>query len=293
MEDEILLYIWVHGHDRLLQEKSLAACLVPPIQRNHAYKQLQEAEEVPKWKDCSSQCWLTDSETLDFTYLVAQHVGIQYFGLTFWKKEVFFFSLSPLAPWALYCGRPWRIFAGFPLPPLPPQYFLISPTFQVMSKQKKPARDIKGFARNVSTEIRFCFCRMILSLTAAVTKISNKHIRFLVMKIQETGDYRSTKGQNWYAFFRAGQSNFRTLLWGRSAVAHEWWAWADIDVENIGHELVKFFFLTLFASQIFYGTLGFLLPPHQFAPSCFTLFSAKNGFAQAGPVLPVWWLPLT
>jgi len=45
--------------------------------------------------------------------------------------------------------------------------------------------------------------------------------------------------------------------------------------------------LTLFANQIFF------LPPCQIAPSCLTLFSTKNGFAQAGPVLLVWWLPLT
>lgn len=34
MEDKIL-YIWGHSHDRLPEEMSLAACLVPPIQKLH------------------------------------------------------------------------------------------------------------------------------------------------------------------------------------------------------------------------------------------------------------------
>lgn len=55
----------------------------------------------------------------------------------------------------------------------------------------------------------------------------------------------------------------------------------------------KVLLLTLFAKQIFDHTLGFFLQPCQITPSFFTLFLAQNGFAQAGPVLLVWWLLLT
>lgn len=50
---------------------------------------------------------------------------------------------------------------------------------------------------------------------------------------------------------------------------------------------------TLFDNQIFGHTLGFCLPRNQINPSCCSPFPARNGFAQAGAALLVWWLPLT
>lgn len=144
----------------------------------------------------------------------------------------------------------------------------------MVSKQKRPVRDIKDFARNVSIEIRFCFCRMILSLTATVTKLSNKHIHFLVIKRQETGDYRSTKGQNLHVF-----QSWAEQLQNTSVRKRCWSTWM---VGMSRHGCGKYrtwasevLLLTLFATQIFDHTLGFFLPPCQIAPSCFTLFSLK------------------
>lgn len=117
------------------------------------------------------------------------------------KKEVFF------SVCLLLLRKPSTVggLGGFLLD-FPPLIFLNISNISNNGQQKRTVRDIIGFVRNVSIEIRFCFCRMILSFTATVAKLSNKYIHFLVMKRQETGDYRSTKGQNWYAFSELGRA---------------------------------------------------------------------------------------
>lgn len=64
------------------------------------------------------------------------------------------------------------------------------------------ARDIKYFVRNTSTESRFCFCRMTLSLTASVVRLPNT---FSVMKRPGTVTQEYYR-QNWYAFSELGRT---------------------------------------------------------------------------------------
>lgn len=52
-----------------------------------------------------------------------------------------------------------------------------------MSNQKTTVRGIKYFVRNTSAESRFCFCIMILFLTASVVRLSNT---FSIMKTPGT-----------------------------------------------------------------------------------------------------------
>lgn len=81
--------------------------------------------------------------------------------------------------------------------------------------------------------------------------------------------------------FRAGQSNFWTVQWGRSGFST--WVTA-MNRHRCGEHRARACeapLFTLFADQIFGHTLGVFLPPYHIAPSCFTLLLPDtNGFAQ-------------
>lgn len=96
-----------------------------------------------------------------------------------------------------------------------------------------------------------------------------------------------------YMLFRAGQNNFRTVLWGRNGFSTQAMAMSRHRSGEYRTQACEAPLSTLFGSQIFGHTLGFFLPPYQTNPSCFTPFPSTKGFSQAGPVLLEWWLPLT
>lgn len=54
-EDEIL-HIQEHGHDRLLQEMSLAACLVTLIEATYTNNCRKQKRGAQKTKICQNQC---------------------------------------------------------------------------------------------------------------------------------------------------------------------------------------------------------------------------------------------